>query len=437
MLKAGFNRLGSILLGPLVLITLLNGCSSNTQDSTASAVGKSADHQPVTISVGIKTQGYLTDEEFNRYIVEPVKKQYPWITVEKVIYNAKGTKLSELVAAGNVPDIVITNNVNGMPEFLELDLAAPLTELIQNHKFDVTKIEPQAIEAVKAATLMKDLAALPYSRNFQTLYFNKDIFDKFAVPYPKDGMTWEQVTDLAKLLTRHDNGTQFRGLEPNVPERLASQLSLPFVDPKTKKSTLNSTEWKQVMDRMITIHSISGNEQILYNKEAADLFYNKRTLAMLPDINLFGDLSQFKDLNWDMASFPTWNHLPGVSPGIDAHLMVLTKTSTKKDDAFRVMSAVLSDEVQLDMSKQGRYSVLKDAKIKEAFGKDLTWMAGKNIRAVNMTPANPYPQTEYDKEGINALRSALTSAIKNGKDSNTVLREASEAFDKKIEELKK
>ncbi|WP_282935300.1 extracellular solute-binding protein [Paenibacillus sp. RC67] len=387
--------------------------------------------------MGIKTQGYLTDEEFNRYIAEPVNKQYPWITAEKVIYNTKGAKLSELVAAENVPDIVITNNVNGMPEFLELDLAAPLTELIQMSKFDLSKIESQAIEAVKAATQMKNLVALPYSRNFQTLYYNKDIFDKFAVPYPKDGMTWEEVTELAKLLTRNDNGTQYRGLEPNVPERLSSQLSLSFVDPTTNKAALNSTEWKQVMDRMIAIHSISGNQQIVYNNEAADLFYNKRTLAMLPDINLFGDLSKFKDLNWDMVSFPVWDHLPGVSPGIDAHLMVLSKTSKKKEDAFRVMSAVLSDDVQLDMSKQGRYSILKDTRIKDAFGKDITWMAGKNIRAVNMTPANPYPQTEFDKEGINAIRNALSNAIKNGRDSNTVLREASEIFDKKIEEARK
>ncbi|CAG7615059.1 hypothetical protein PAESOLCIP111_01775 [Paenibacillus solanacearum] len=435
MLKGRRYRFGSILLSGAMLPALLGGCM--TKQPAASPENKPAEHQPVTISVGVKTQGYLTDEEFQRYIIAPVSKQYPWITVQKFIYNAQGTKLAELVAAGNVPDIVITNNVNGMPEFLELDLAAPLTEWIQKHKFDLAKIETQAVEAVKAATQTNDLAALPYARNFQTLYYNKDIFDKFAVPYPKDGMTWEQATELAKLVTRNDNGTQYRGLEPNVPERLASQLSLPFVDPKTNKAALNTPEWKQVMERMIAIHSIPGNEQISFNKEAAELFYKKRTLAMLADINLFGDLSQFQDLNWDMASFPVWQKLPGVSPGIDAHLMVLSKTSSKKEDAFRVMSAILSDEVQMDMSRQGRYSVLKDPKVKEAFGKDLTYMVGKNVKAVNMTPASPYPQTVYDTQGISAARAALTATVKNGKDVNTALREANETFDKKIEELKK
>jgi len=138
-----------------------------------------------------------------------------------------------------------------------------------------------------------------------------------------------------------------------------------------------------------------------------------------------------------MASYPVWPERPGISPGIDAHVMVLSKTSKFKEDAFRVMSAVVSDEVQTDMSRQGRYGVLKDAKIKEAFGKDLTWMAGKNIKAVNLTPASPYAQTIYDKEGINAVRDAVKAAIEKGKDTNTVLREANETFDKKIGEMKK
>lgn len=437
MIIGSHYRIGSVLLCAAVMLPLLSGCFSKSKDSSASPGEKPADHQPVTISVGIKTQGYLSDEEFQRYFAEPVKKQFPWITAQKVIYNAKGSKLSELVVADNVPDIIITNNATGMPEILQLDLAAPLTDLIQKHKFDISKIETRAVEAVNAASKMKDLAGLPYARNFHALYYNKDIFDKFAVPYPKDGMTWEEVTELAKLVTRNDNGTQYQGLKPNVPDRLASQLSLPYVDPQTNKAALQSPGWKQVMDKMIAIHSIPGNNQVAYNKEAAELFYKKRTLAMNADINLIGELSQFKDLNWDMASFPVWQNQPGISPGIDEHLMVLSNTSKNKDDAFRVMSAVLSDEVQLDMSRQGRYSVLKDSKVKEAFGKDLTWMAGKNIKAVNMTPASPYAQTIYDTEGLNIARAAVTAAVKNGKDANTALREANETLDKKIEELKK
>ncbi|MFE5322080.1 ABC transporter substrate-binding protein [Paenibacillus sp. NPDC056579] len=423
-------------LAVCVMVTLLSGCSSKTDSAGQADAGeKPAEQKPVTIRVGIKSQGYLTEDEFKRYITEPVKKKYPWITVEMSIYNAKGSKLSELVAAGNVPDIVITNNVNGMPEFLDLDLVTPLDELIQKHRLDLSRLEPQAVEAVKAATQRQDITALPYARNFHALYYNKDIFDKFAVPYPKDGMTWDQVTELAKKLTRDDNGTAYRGLMPNVPERLAAQLSAPFVNPATNKAGIETPEWKRVLDMTTAIHSIPGNSPILFNKEASDLFYKERTLAMLADINLLGDLSAFQDFHWDMVSFPVWPELPGTSPGIDAHLMVLSKTSSNKDDAFRVISAVLSDEVQMDMSRQGRYSVLKDSKIKDAFGLDLTWMAGKNLKAVNMTPAKPYAQTVYDKEGITAVRNALKASVKDGKDTNTALREAAEAFNKKIDEI--
>jgi multiple sugar transport system substrate-binding protein len=438
MFMLSISRYGAILAGSAMLLTIMSGCSNQGAGAAKTeAQATPAENKPVTIRVGVKAQGYLTDEEFARYFSEPVKKKYPWITVEKVIYASKGAQLADLVAAGTVPDIVVTNNVNGMPEFLDLNLTTPLNELIQKQKLDLNRFEPQALDAVKAAAQSKDLVALPYSRNFQALYYNKDIFDKFGVNYPKDGMTWEQATALAKQLTRNENGTKYRGFEPNVPERLASQLSTSFIDPASNKAALDSPQWKQVMDQLIKIYSIPGNEQVLSNKGASELIYKSKTLAMLAEINILSELAPIQDLNWDMAAYPVWPERPGTSPSIDAHLMVLSNTSQAKEDAFRVMSAVLSDEVQTDMSKQGRYSILKDAKIKEAFGKELTWMAGKNMKAVNLTPANPYAQTIYDKEGINAARNAVKAVIEKGKDANTALREANEAFDKKIEEMKK
>lgn len=197
---------------------------------------------PVTIQVGVKKSGYLTDEEFQSFFVDPVKKNYPWITVERVIHD--DNLLPEQVAAKAVPDLIITNNVNGIPAIANLDLLVSLDDHLKQYDIDLSRFLPEAIEAVKAAAIRDDIIALPYTRNFNALYYNKDLFDEFAVEYPKDGMTWEEAADLGVRLTREVNGVQYRGLEPNVPERMASQLSLGFVDPKTNKAVVNTDLWK-------------------------------------------------------------------------------------------------------------------------------------------------------------------------------------------------
>ena len=45
---------------------------------------------------------------------------------------------------------------------------------------------------------------LGISKDFATLvlYYNKDLFEKWDVPYPKSGWTWDDFLQTAKALTR-------------------------------------------------------------------------------------------------------------------------------------------------------------------------------------------------------------------------------------------
>jgi multiple sugar transport system substrate-binding protein len=387
--------------------------------------------EPVTISF---SNGFLTDEDFDRYITEPVKNKYPWITIQKS--NGKG--LTDRVGAGDTPDIIVHHNIGGMQEYLDLNLTYPLTEMIKKHKMDLDRFEPEALDAVRAATQMDELVGIPYTRHFSALYYNKDIFDKFAVPYPKDGLTWDDAYELAVKLTRVDGGVQYRGLEPNVTERPASQLQLPYVDPKTKKSLLNTEEWKRVLAFMVKIRQIPGNEQITYHGAANDLFVKEQRLAMLASNNILfeGNLYKYPDFNWDMATYPSWPEAPGIALRNDQHMMSIANTSKHKDEAFLVIATITSDEVQMQISRQGKLSILRDKKIQEAFGADLDFLKGKNIAAIYKTkPAPSFIPTKYDGISMGAVNTALNDIVNNGKDLNTALREAEEKVNLRIAEL--
>jgi multiple sugar transport system substrate-binding protein len=423
-----------IVLPIIVCAFVTAGCGSSKPTASEGSAGKAV-NEPVTLTVGIGAT-YLTEEEFKRYITDPVQKKYPWITAQRQEY-AKGKNLSDLVAAGQTPDLVVHNNINGIPGLADLGLLYSYTDLIKKNNMDLGRFEPEALDAIKAASQREDLVALPYTRHTCALYYNKDIFDKFGIPYPKDGMTWDEVFELAKKVTRKEDNIQYRGLEPNVTERPASQLSLPYVDPKTLQSLINTDQWKKVVTFMAKIHQIPGNSQITYHSAANDLFAKDKTLAMLATNNIIfdGNLYKTPDLNWDMVSYPTWSDAPGIGLRIDEHFLAITTPSQHKADAFNLISTVVSDEVQTDFSRHARLSILKDPKIGAAFGADLDFMKGKNIQAVYKTkPAKSFVPTKYDPLSATAINNALKNMVSKGMDVNTALREAEDSANKQIKE---
>lgn len=419
----------------MVSYALITGCGDSRNSGGDALSPDEVKHDPVTIRVGV-SQKWLLDDEFNRYLVEPVKKKYPWITVEREPYGT-GRSLTELVAAGEAPDLVAQTNIGGMSEFRSLKLLTPMTDLIKKHKLDLTRFEAEALDALKMATETDELTGIPYTRHFSALYYNKDIFDKFGVAYPADGLTWDQVYELAKRLTRVEDSVQYRGLEFAPTERPASQLSLPYVDPKSKKALINTDSWKKVMDLAAKIHHIPGNEQITMHSAADDLFTVKRTLAMHASINLLyeANFESVPDLNWDFATYPVWPEAPGIGMRIDEHSMMLSATSKHKEEAFLVAATLASEEVQSELSRRGRFSILNDSRIRDAFGADLNFIKGKNVQAIYKTkPAKSFVPTEYDGAAMGFINTALEDVIKKGNDVNTALREAEEKLNKHIQE---
>ncbi|WP_158301563.1 ABC transporter substrate-binding protein [Paenibacillus mesophilus] len=415
---------------PVAAIAVLAACSSSGDSKTAA---KKEEHVPVTLKIGVKKGGYLTDEEFKRFFADPVSKKYPWITAERIDYDDK--LIPEMLASNGVPDIIVTNNVNGIPAISDAKLLKSLTEGLKKHNVDLTRFEPQTLEAIKAAAQRDDLIAIPYTRSFSALYYNKDIFDRFAVPYPKDGMTWQEATELAKRLTRLDGTTQYRGLEPNVPERMAMQLSLPFVDVKTNRAVINTELWKKVLVQAADIYKIPGNEKYAWKTAGINAFTKDRTLAMLADVNIIttARLGELADLKWDIAAYPVFPEAPGKGMGPDLHIMVPTGTSKYPDEVFNVINTVISDEVQLDMAKQGRSSILKDEEMKTAFGQDLPFLKGKNIAAVFKTAtADPYTPSLYDTSAMTVIQAELRNMFQKGKDVNSALRDAEEKINSDI-----
>jgi multiple sugar transport system substrate-binding protein len=112
----------------------------------------------------------------------------------------------------------------------------------------------------------------------------------------------------------------------------------------------------------------------------------------------------------------------------------ITPTSTHKDEAFKVIAYLLSDEMQTLYNREGRLTVLNDKAIRDQYGANLKELAGKNVKAVTtLQPAKPRPFTLYDDYVVVQLSNALQKATIDNVDLNTALREVGELADKEIE----
>jgi multiple sugar transport system substrate-binding protein len=417
-----------------IVVFVLAGCGSPLGTGGGGKGGQGAakvTSDPVTLNAAI--EGISVPEEFASLLADSVKKKYPNITLNIIQPVGQGTSLASMVAAGQAPDIVFTFNgrVKGLQE---MDLLYDMTPLLKEHNVDVGRFEPNYIRDAKIASEKDELYGVPYNVNFHAMYYNKDIFDKFGAPYPKDGMTWEQLLDLARKVARKDGNTQYRGLDPgNSIIWMSQPLSIAAIDPNTDKATVNTDLWKKVFELAKSIYMIPGNEYIPV--PAKDQFMKNKTLAVLLDLNIFNQLETAtkEGLNWDMAQYPSYPEKPNTYGNASVNVMMITKSSKYKHEAMEAIKIAVSDEVQTAMSRLALLSPLKSEAVKKAFGESRDFLKNKHVEGIFKSKPVPYPvASQYRSKAENILIQKFNE-FRDGKiDVNTALSRAEEEINQMV-----
>jgi multiple sugar transport system substrate-binding protein len=420
------------------LMLFLSGCGGGGEETDKGAKGSdTASNEPVTLTIYPQTG--LSDAQFQNYFVNPIKQKYPNITLQ-LLDKTMGTP-QQLLAAGTFPDIVDAG-YQYTGTMVQMEAAEDLTEYIKQNQIDLNRFEPAAIDTIKAYGNGK-LLGLPFKMNFGVLYYNKDLFDKFGLPYPKDGMSWDDALAIARKMTRSEGGVQYIGLDPGAPDRINSAYQLSFVDRKTNKALLETDGWKKILGMMQQYYQIPGfvnGNTTTYGKNG---FEKDRILAMLPEwSDVLNDLEGMQAkgnlLNWDMVTIPNFSDAMGKGRDPGAHTLYISKLSKHKQEAFNVLATVTTDQVQQIINRSGQLTILKKTdEFKQNFGTDLQTLKGKNIAAVfKMTPPTIKAPTIYDQQTWPLLTQAAKAVALQQKDVNTALRDANEAANAVIEAAK-
>ncbi|TVY09457.1 ABC transporter substrate-binding protein [Paenibacillus cremeus] len=408
--------------------------AKSTEPAATAAPAPTTPAAPVTLKVF--NWGGLDDNLFQKLVVEPTKKKYPHISFQ-VTNRDKNTKAEGLAASGADIDILFIQSGPVMGQFKSVKLLEDMTPYIKKNNVNLDRFEPEFMDAIRKES-DNGLLGLPFGASLWATFYNKDIFDRFGVPYPKDGMTWDEVYELAKKLTKNEGGVQYKGLDFQTLHSLASPLQLVTVDPTTMKAAVNSPGWANIFDLAKRISDIPGNDlPIVTAAKTRERFLKDKNVAIFasPDVFAFANESQaVKDLNWDIVQYPSFKEKPNVYGMINPNPVVsLGTTGKNKEEAMKVIDLVTSDEVQLAYARVGGKSSLKNPEMKKQFAADLAHLKGKNVAGIFKSKPAPYVvATEFTDNAQNYL-STKYEDLKKGKDVNTFMREAEEGINKLIQ----
>lgn len=379
------------------------------------------------------------DSNYEAFMLEQgslIQKKYPNFSF-KFIQNTKGSTLEDIIATKTDIDVFIAINPS-MMTIKDLKLDGDITDLVAKYKYDLNRVDSAAINVLRGIGDGK-LPGLPFKVNTLGLFYNKDLFDKFGVPYPKDGWTWDDALETAKKMTRTDGGVQYRGfgIRPLGQTMQLNQLSHSMIT-KDYKATIDNDQWKGYFNKLIPLFQVPGYEPtaaLLADAKQSDMFSKEKTLAMLVQMNSdFPKAHQNLDINWDVVSFPTFKEKPGIGPQPDIVYYALSSTSKHRDEAFLAMTEMLTDEVQMARSKLGNPTVLNSQAIRDAFGTENPDLKGKNMKAlIPQKYAEPAVYNKYNSKVVGQLAGSIREVILGTKDLNTSLREREEKANKDIE----
>jgi len=155
---------------------------------------------PATVRVGTWESG----DALNLWntLITNFKAMYPQITISfEPVPDNYGTKLLTQIAANDAPDVFQVGD-GDVRMFVEKGGAADLTTYEKGKGglpgLDSVVYYPALYQTGvvdgKSSFLTKDYSPL-------AIYYNKDLFDKAGVPYPKDGWTWDDFQNTAVKLT--------------------------------------------------------------------------------------------------------------------------------------------------------------------------------------------------------------------------------------------
>lgn len=295
-------------------------------------------------------------------IIKPVLKEFerknPDIKIEFIhIPKNYFQKLHLLIASNLAPDVIFLNNIN-TPIYAKNNILLDLSNYLKNDSLISEKdFFSKSLDAFK---YNNKLYAIPRDISNLVIYYNKDIFDKYNVPYPDKNWDFDQFLSTAQKLTKDFNndgkidqfGVGFEEMPlfwmpflwSNSGGILSSDLKLII----NKPESINALQYYA---NLRNIHHVAPTSSEAGSATMTQLFM-QRKIAM--QINGRWSAPRYrKDLqfNWDIAKFPKGT--AGSIVDADASGWAISKSSKHYEESWRLVRFLASKKACQEFTKSG------------------------------------------------------------------------------------
>ncbi|CAG7646216.1 hypothetical protein PAESOLCIP111_05115 [Paenibacillus solanacearum] len=436
------NKITAVTFTAGMALLLASGCSNSgggtnlNQDNAPDTSSKTGQETNVKRPDEILILADMPSGDFESRYVAVLSKKYPGLKITQLT-TSKEVTLANLVTA--TPFDLIDYSITNLETIIDLGIPVNLDPFVQKFKSDLNRFEPSVLKDVRSYSNKGELLLMPYLTSPFVLHYNKDIFDKFGVEYPKAGSTWEDLIELSKKVSRTSDGVEYRGLVAGTSvNRIQTQLSLPFVDAATRKSAVGGNPgWQRLYQTFQSIYSVPGNlpEKAQYS-DGATAFIQTKTLAMYPNLFGLGTLQAIEGgIRVGITTFPVFKDIQNSSTGLFASGLAVSTTSKNQDFAFQVADYFSSEEAQLQLAKTGVVTPLKSEAVRSKLFEGHPAVKDLDLSVIyKLRNADPYAKTTWDKKALTIVQRYMQDFVSGKADMNTTTRKVDEEINKMVQE---
>jgi sn-glycerol 3-phosphate transport system substrate-binding protein len=250
------RRVTAIALALMVVAAGCGGALTGGGDLSGQAPAK--DVKAAEKIVWWHAMSGINGEAINK-IVTSFNKSQSNITVEAIFqgtYDDLLAKLNTAIASNAAPALVQVYDI-GQAYMRDSGQIVPMQAFIDRDKFSTTDFEPAVINYYK---YQDKLQSMPWNASSSILFYNKDAFKEVGLDPEKPPVTFTEVAEAAKKLTKKDaSGVTTRfGFGPSIYgwlfEQLMATSAAPYADNgngrdnRATKVLWNSAQGKAILD---------------------------------------------------------------------------------------------------------------------------------------------------------------------------------------------
>lgn len=471
------KSLAAVVLTVSLLIPTLSACSTNK---------KEANEKERVLRVATSF-GYGDDDEyFRQQFTDIFEYTHPKIKLEIVQttdynkynyqqYNANNPQpnpledLKTAMKGANPPDVVMVSS-DQLSSLIDDNLLKPLDSKITKDKFNIKDYVPAVIDGLRDIG-DGSLYALAPTFNSSALVYNKKIFTDAGVPFPTDGMTWDDVFNLARRVSKGEGDKRVFGFNFNTYQgsdlfwnidTYAGGKQLSTFDETGDKMTVDSDQWEQVWKTLIQL----SKDKVLpgaidYNNQKQSQEYNpfqydnflsgKLAMAIIGNsqvndiinANKNGDnIKGFQKIDWDVVTMPVQPETPDMGGSIYMNgIFGINSKASNPDDAWEFIKFINGEDWAKLKSKSAYNLVSRKSFIKPKEGLEYNIGAFYKLKPLPTSDDNLLMQDQKLAQALSQARqlgqSKFQQALEGKIDVRTALKQWQTEGDALLTKLKK